>query len=97
MDLRISPLDYDDVFTREAVGALHAMAALDDRRLDIMQAKLDRRAARARERRRITFLNSTSTIEGTAITVDAVFLDRMQSPPAKTPGMLVSKSAFTWI
>ena len=69
MDLKISPLDYDDVFTREAVGALHELAALDDRRLGIMQARLDRRAARARDRRRITFLNSTSTIDGTVITV----------------------------
>jgi malate synthase len=69
LDFRISALHYEDVFTREAVGALHELAALDDRRLDIMQARLDRRAARARDRRRITFLNPTSTIEGTGITV----------------------------
>src|SRR5262245_34302423 len=34
-----------------------------------MQARLDRRAARARERRRIAFLDQKSTIDGTTITV----------------------------
>jgi malate synthase len=67
--LRICARGYDDVLTRDVVGALHALAPLDDQRLAVMQARLDRRAARAREGKRIGFLNPASTIEGTSITV----------------------------
>ena len=67
--MRICARGYDDVLTRDVVGALHALAPLDDQRLAVMQARLDRRAARAREGKRIGFLNPASTIEGTSITV----------------------------
>jgi malate synthase len=67
--LRICARGYDDVLTRDVLGALHALAPLDDQRLAVMQARLDRRTARGREQRRIGFLNPASTIEGTSITV----------------------------
>ena len=69
MDLRISTRGYDDVLTRDVLGALHALAPLDDQRLAVMQARLDRRTARGREQKRIGFLHPASTIEGTSITV----------------------------
>jgi malate synthase len=69
VDLRICARGYDDVLTRDAVGALHALVPFDDQRLAVMQARLDRRAARGREGKRIGFLNPASSIEGTSITV----------------------------
>jgi len=69
MDLKISARGYDDVLTRDVVGALHALTPLDDQRLAVMQARLDRRAVRGREGKRIGFLDPASTIEGTSIRV----------------------------
>jgi malate synthase len=69
VDLKICARGYDDVLTRDVLGALHALAPLDDQRLAVMQARLDRRTARGREQKRIGFLNPASTIEGTSITV----------------------------
>ncbi len=67
--MRICATGYDDVLTPDAIDALHALAPLDSKRLHVMQARLDSRAARARERKRITFLNANTAIEGTTITV----------------------------
>jgi malate synthase len=60
---------YADVFTPEAVAALDALAGLDADRKGVMAARIERRAARARNKQRITFLNPQTTIGRTAIKV----------------------------
>jgi malate synthase len=60
---------YPDVFTREAVDALHALAPLDDDRKRLMNARIRRRAARAASRERIAFLDPGGVIPGTHIRV----------------------------
>jgi malate synthase len=60
---------YQDVFTPQALKALEALASLDDDRKAIMRARIERRAARARDRQRIDFLDSAATIPRTGITV----------------------------
>ena len=54
--------DYADVYTPEALAALSALAPLDADRKALMAARIARRAARARERRRIAFLDPGATI-----------------------------------
>ena len=63
--------DYQDVLTPEALAALSALALLDGDRKGIMQARLERRAARARDQKRIEFLDPTRDIPRTRINVDA--------------------------
>ena len=60
---------YDDVFTPEAVSALHALAPLDDDRKAVMAARIGRRAARARKKQRIAFLDPDASIPRTQIKV----------------------------
>src|SRR3989440_8250201 len=60
---------YADVFTPEAVTALEALAGLDADRKAIMEARIERRAARARNKQRITFLDPESLIARTNIKV----------------------------
>jgi len=60
---------YADVFTPGALAALEALAPLDDDRVDLMRARIARRAARARDRRRIEFLDPESLIPRTSIRV----------------------------
>jgi malate synthase len=60
---------YADVFTSAAVDALHALAPLDQDRKAVMQARIRRRADRARDRKRIAFLDPSSTIRRTNIRV----------------------------
>lgn len=60
---------YADVFTPEAVAALEALAGLDTDRKALMTARLERRAARARNQERITFLDPQATIGRTSIKV----------------------------
>src|SRR5690242_9526490 len=60
---------YADVFTPEAVAALEALAGLDADRKAVMAARIERRAARARDRQRITFLDPQATIARTNIKV----------------------------
>ena len=60
---------YPDVYTPEALAALAVLAPLDADRKAIMQARIARRAARLRNRQRIAFLDRTSTIPRTPITV----------------------------
>src|SRR5437660_7209974 len=60
---------YADVFTREAMSALHALAPLDADRKTVMAARIARRAARARNRQRIGFLDPAGDIPRTRIKV----------------------------
>src|SRR5215470_12823274 len=60
---------YADVFTPEAVAALEALAGLDADRKAIMAARIERRAARARNKERIAFLDPQATIARTKIKV----------------------------
>jgi malate synthase len=61
--------EYADVLTPEAVAALKALAPLDADRKRVMRSRITRRSDRATGKQRITFLDSTSTIAGTSITV----------------------------
>jgi len=60
---------YDDVFTFAALDALAALADFEPQRRQIMSARIERRAARARDRRPITFLDPQTLIPGTDIQV----------------------------
>ncbi len=60
---------YSDVLTAEALSALLPLAGFEDRRRELMRARIDRRARRFLNRRPITFLDASSTIEGTDIKV----------------------------
>ncbi len=60
---------YGDVYTPEALAALVALAPLDEARLALMSARIERRAARARARQRIQFLDPGKPIPGTDIEV----------------------------
>src|SRR5512142_1508859 len=60
---------YEDVYTPAALAALAALAPLDDDRRQVMAARIARRQARARERRRIEFLDPASTIPRTTLRV----------------------------
>src|SRR5712692_7078190 len=60
---------YADVFTPEAVAALEALAGLDADRKAVMAARIERRAARARNKQRIAFLDPQATIVRTKIKV----------------------------
>jgi malate synthase len=60
---------YADVFTPEAVAALEALAGLDADRKAVMAARIERRAARARNKQRIDFLHPQATIGRTTVKV----------------------------
>src|ERR1700722_18786869 len=60
---------YPDVLTQEAIGALEALAAFDADRKLLMAARIERRAARARDGKRIDFLDPQSYIPRTNLTV----------------------------
>jgi len=60
---------YPDVFTPEAMAALEALAGLDADRKVVMTARIERRAARARNKQRIDFLDPQATIARTKIKV----------------------------
>jgi malate synthase len=59
---------YSDVYTPAALEALRAVAALDRDRRALMSARIARRAERAREGRRITFLEAHTRIGRTGLT-----------------------------
>jgi malate synthase len=61
--------EYADVLTRAALDALGALAPLDADRKAVMAARITRRADRARNRRRIAFLDPDSRIPRTRVTV----------------------------
>ncbi len=60
---------YPDIYTPEVMEALAALAPLDETRRTLMTARIQRRAARARDRQRIGFLDPQAVIGGTEITV----------------------------
>jgi malate synthase len=60
---------YSDVFTAAALSALAALAPLDAERKAVMKARINRRAARVRDRQRIAFLDPQSVIPRTQIKV----------------------------
>src|SRR5438477_8231326 len=60
---------YADVYTPEAVAALEALAGFDADRKALMRARIERRAARARNQQRIAFLDPQATIARTKIKV----------------------------
>ena len=61
---------YPDVFTSEAVDALHALAPLDDDRRALMDARITRRRDRAAAGRRIAFLDPGSVVARTNVRVE---------------------------
>ena len=60
---------YPDLFTPEALTALEALASFNRERLDVMARRTQRRAERAREGRRIDFLDPADLIARTRIRV----------------------------
>ena len=60
---------YGDVYTPEVRAALAALAPLDGDRKQVMAARIARRQERARERRRIEFLDPSSLIPRTTLSV----------------------------
>jgi malate synthase len=71
-ELKVSPRiasSYEDVLTREVTSALHALAPFDRQRQEVMTARLERRAIRARDRKRITFLDPDDRLPGTTLSV----------------------------
>ena len=63
--------EYDDVYTPEALDALHALAGFNGHRRRLVHERIERRARRAREKERIGFLDPGATIAGTSIGVQA--------------------------
>ena len=70
--LQINPAveaKYQDIYTPPVKAALDALAPFDADRQTLMRHRSERRAIRAREQRRITFLDPAATIGRTTITV----------------------------
>lgn len=61
--------DYTDILTPAALEAMAALAHLNRDRLELMAARIDRRQRRVRNKESIQFLDPTSTIGRTGITV----------------------------
>jgi len=60
---------YGDVLTPAAVDALQALAGFNTERRRLMRERIERRAARAREHRRVDFLDPATLIGRTKLTV----------------------------
>src|SRR4051812_17928110 len=60
---------YADILTPDLRAALYALAPFDDERKALMDARLERRRQRSRDRQPIGFLDPSTSIPGTAITV----------------------------
>lgn len=60
---------YGDVLTADVLGAIEALAPLDRDRHEVMQSRIRRRRARARNRQPLDFLPADATIGRTSITV----------------------------
>ena len=60
---------YADVYTREALRALEALAHFDADRRAVMAGRIARRAQRARDRQPLTFLDPSAKIARTNLTV----------------------------
>jgi malate synthase len=63
------PKNYPDVLTPEAMDALEALAGFNRERQRIMRERIERRAARFRDGRRIGFLDPAATLPRTGLTV----------------------------
>jgi malate synthase len=61
--------EYSDIYTPEALAALTFMAQFNEAQKHLMTERLQRRAARIRDRQPIAFLDPASTIKGTSIRV----------------------------
>jgi malate synthase len=61
--------DYSDVYIPEALAAIEALAELNRDRRALMQARMERRADRARNHRRIEFLDADALIPRTRVLV----------------------------
>ena len=72
---------YDDVYTREALAALEALAPLDAKRRQLMSERIQRRAARAHDGTRITFLDAAARLPGTSLTVADARAGRFAGSP----------------
>jgi malate synthase len=73
--------DYSDVLTPEAIATLEALAGLDADRKAIMGGRIARRAARARDKRTITYLDPDSIIPRTGIKVQDARDGRFEGSP----------------
>ena len=60
---------YSDIYTPEAFAAVQALAELDHDVKEVMRSRIDRRAQRALDNERMTFLDPGSTIARTGIKV----------------------------
>jgi malate synthase len=60
---------YPDVFTPDVLATLAALAPLDVERKGVMKTRIARRAARARDRQRLTFLDPSSVIPRSRVSV----------------------------
>ena len=60
---------YSDIYTPEAFAAVQALAELDHDVKEVMRSRIDRRAHRALDNERMTFLDPGSTIARTGIKV----------------------------
>jgi malate synthase len=60
---------YSDVLSPQAMETLDALAGFEPARQELMRARIARRAARARDRERISFLDPTADIAGTQLSV----------------------------
>jgi malate synthase len=60
---------YDDVYTREALAAVRALAPLDREVKQVQGARIERRRARFRDKERIRFLDPSATIARTSVKV----------------------------
>ena len=58
---------YADVYTEAALAALHELAPFDAERRTLMDARIERRARRARDRERIKFLDPDQVIAVTGL------------------------------
>ncbi|WP_319587277.1 malate synthase [uncultured Desulfobulbus sp.] len=61
--------EYSDIYTAEALAALTFMAQFNEAQKHLMAERLQRRAARIRDRQPVAFLDPASTIKGTSIRV----------------------------
>lgn len=61
--------EYDDVYTARAKDAIRALAGFEADRRAVMQSRIERRAARARNHERIRFLDPDAIIPRTRLTV----------------------------
>jgi malate synthase len=66
---RSARANYPDIFTTQALDALHALAPLDDDRKAVMAGRIARRQTRARSGQRIAFLDPSDDIPRTRIRV----------------------------